>query len=270
MIAKITDKALLRRRMARAHSAPRAGADFLMAAVTSELAERLAGIDRHYPVGVVFGGRSERLASALRGTAKVAETYRMEQLGDAFAEAESGFVADEEALPLGRATVDLFVSALALQWTNDLPGALVQIRQALKPGGLFLGAMTGGATLQELRQAMFEAEVELRGGASPRVLPRAEIADLGALLQRAGFARPVADRDVLIVRYDSAIALAADLRAMGANNALAERDRRPASRRLMARMAEIYAERFSDADGRIRASFEIITLVGWAPSPERG
>jgi SAM-dependent methyltransferase len=161
--------------------------------------------------------------------------------------------------------VDLYLSALTLQWANDLPGALIQIRRALKPGGWFLGAATGGRTLHELREALFAAEIETRGGASPRVLPAADLADYGALLQRAGFIQSVSDREVLTVRYDSALSLAADLRAMGAGNALAERDRRPISRSVRTRMAEIYAERFSDPDGRVRATFEVITLSGLAP-----
>jgi hypothetical protein len=144
-------------------------------------------------------------------------------------------------------------------------GALIQIRQALRPDGLFLGAMTGGQTLAELREALFVAETEVRGGASPRVLPAADVRDIGALLQRAGFALPVVDRDVLTVRYASAFHLFKDLRGMGASNTLAERDRKPASRLLFQRAAQIYAERFSDPDGRVRASFEIISMSGWAP-----
>ncbi len=177
----------------------------------------------------------------------------------------TGLVGDEEALPLAPGSIDLFASALALQWTNDLPGALIQIRAALRPDGLLLAAMTGGSTLAELREALTAAESELRGGASPRVMPAADVRDLGALLQRAGFALPVADREVLTVRYDSAFDLFRDLRAMGAANALPERERRPAGRGLFLRAAEIYAERFSDPDGRIRATFEIVSLSGWAP-----
>ena len=172
---------------------------------------------------------------------------------------------DEEALPLGVASIDLFASTLALQWTNDLPGALIQIRTALRPDGLFLAAMTGGETLTELRQSLFAAESELRGGASPRVIPAADVRDLGALLQRAGFALPVVDRDKIIVRYDTAFDLFRELRAMGAANALADRDRRPVTGGLFVRAAEIYAEKFADPDGRIRATFDIISLSGWAP-----
>ena len=158
--------------------------------------------------------------------------------------------ADEEALPFGDATLDLVVSALALQFVNDLPGTLVQIRRALKPDGLFLAALLGGDTLTELRQAFAAAESEIEGGVSPRVAPFADMRDLGALLQRAGFALPVTDVDRLTVRYDSPFALMHDLRRMGATNALVERRRRPLRRATLLRMAEIYAERFADADGR--------------------
>jgi SAM-dependent methyltransferase len=241
-----------------------------MASVVAEFSERPAAAERYFPLAVAFGGRSASLASALLSTKRVGTVHRLEQVEGAFSGNEAGGVADEEALPLGRGSVDLYLSALTLQWANDLPGALIQIRQALKPGGWFLGAATGGRTLHELREALFAAEIESRGGASPRVLPAADLADYGALMQRAGFVQPVADRDVLTVRYDSARSLAADLRAMGAGNALAERDRRPIGRSVLSRVAEIYAERFSDPDGRVRATFEIITLSGWAPQRSGG
>jgi SAM-dependent methyltransferase len=265
MVLRVTDKALLRRRLARAHARAAPGADFLMNHVVADLADRLASVERHFDIGVAFAGQTEKLAVALGDSGKVGRVFRVEPVAAAFGPAQAGAVADEEALPLAPASIDLFASALALQWTNDLPGALVQIRQALKPDGLFLAAMTGGRTLSELREALYEAEAEISGGTSPRVLPAADVRDLGALLQRAGFALPVADRDVLTVRYDDAFRLFGDLRAMGATNVLFERERRPAIRRLFMRAAEIYAEKFSDPDGRVRASFEIVSLSGWAP-----
>ena len=173
--------------------------------------------------------------------------------------------ADEEALPFADASLDLVVSALALQWVNDLPGTLVQIRRALKPDGLLMAAMLGGDTLIELREAFASAESEIEGGLSPRVAPFADLRELGALMQRAGFALPVVDSDRLTVRYESAFALMRDLRAMGATNVLAERRRAPLRRATLMRMAEIYAERFADADGRVRATFEIVWLSGWSP-----
>jgi SAM-dependent methyltransferase len=178
-------------------------------------------------------------------------------------------VADEEALPFGDATLDLVVSALALQFVNDLPGTLVQIRRALKLDGLLLAALLGGETLTELRESFAAAESETTGGVSPRVAPFADLRDLGALLQRAGFSLPVTDTDRLTVRYDSAFALMHDLRRMGATNILVDRRRRPLRRATLMRMAEIYAERFADPDGRLRATFEIVWLSGWSPHPSQ-
>ena len=266
MIQPVTDKALLRRRFARAHAAGQPGATFLVDAVVAELGERLAGIDRHFPVAVAHGGQTNMLARALVGTSRIGSVARMEQTREALRDTEfPAIVADEEALPLAAGSIDLFASTLAFQWTNDLPGAFIQIRRALRPDGLLLAAMTGGRTLAELRESLFAAETELRGGASPRVLPAVDVQDLGALLQRAGFALPVADRDVFVVRYASAVELFRDLRSMGAANTLVERERRPVSRDLFMRAAEIYSERFSDADGRVRATFEILSLSGWVP-----
>jgi SAM-dependent methyltransferase len=173
--------------------------------------------------------------------------------------------ADEEALPFAEGSLDLLVSALALQFVNDLPGALIQIRRALKPDGLLLAALIGGDSLIELRSAFAAAESEMEGGASPRVAPFADIRELGGLLQRAGFALPVVDSERVTVRYDSALALMRDLRRMGATNILHERLRTPLKRGTLERVREIYADRFADADGRVRATFEIIWLSGWVP-----
>ena len=161
-------------------------------------------------------------------------------------DAVAAVVADEEALPFRDASLDLVVSALALQFVNDLPGTLIQIRRALKPDGLFLAAMIGGESLAELRAAFAEAEAEIEGGVSPRVAPFADLRDLGALLQRAGFALPVTDVDRVTVRYASPLALMHDLRRMGAGNALIERRRTPLRRATLRRMLEVYAERFAD------------------------
>jgi NADH dehydrogenase [ubiquinone] 1 alpha subcomplex assembly factor 5 len=177
--------------------------------------------------------------------------------------------ADPEFLPFRQASFDLIASVMALHWTADLPGVLVQLRQALKPDGLLLAAMLGGQTLVELRTALFEAELAEEGGVSPRVSPAIELGDAAALLQRAGFAMPVADSEMITVTYPDALALMRDLRAMGETNALAARRRNPMRRATLARAAAIYAERFSDKDGRIRASFEILFLAGWAPHPSQ-
>ena len=172
---------------------------------------------------------------------------------------------EQEALPFAPESLDLVVSALALQFVNDLPGVLAQLRRALKPDGLLLAAMVGGDTLIELRQAFAAAEAECEGGVSPRVAPFADLREIGGLLQRAGLALPVTDVDRVVVRYDSAFALMADLRRMGATNVLIERRRIPTRRATLLRMAQIYGERFADSDGRIRATFDVIWLSGWAP-----
>jgi SAM-dependent methyltransferase len=174
-------------------------------------------------------------------------------------------VADEEALPFADNTLDLVVSGLSLQAVNDLPGVLVQVRRALKPDGLFLAALLGGDTLAELRQSFATAESELDGGASPRVSPFPDLRELGALLQRAGFALPVTDVDRVTVRYATPFALLHDLRRMGAANPLVERRRVPLRRATLMRAMEVYAERFADPDGKVRASFDIIWLSGWSP-----
>jgi SAM-dependent methyltransferase len=172
---------------------------------------------------------------------------------------------ERETLPLQPESLDLVVSALAFQFVNDLPGVLAQIRRALRPDGLLLAAMIGGDTLSELRQSFAAAEAECEGGVSPRVAPFADLRDVGALLQRAGFALPVTDVDRIVVRYDNAFALMADLRRMGATNILVERRHAPTRRATLTRMAQVYGERFADADGRIRATFDVIWLSGWAP-----
>jgi hypothetical protein len=157
------------------------------------------------------------------------------------------------------------VSTLGLHWTNDVVGALIQVRRALKPGGLFLGALLGGVTLTELRQALVTAEAEILGGAGSRVSPFADANDAANLLGRAGFAQPVADVDRVSVTYAHPLKLLADLRQMGETSVLAERHPKPLTRTLLARAAEIYAERFAGPDGRVPATFEIVTLTGWAP-----
>lgn len=266
MVVRVTDKQLLRWRLTRAHRRGETRATFLLDIAVRDLAERLVLVERRFELAVAHGGQTGALAEALAASGKVGRVLRIEHTAAALAKrAGPGIVADEEALPLAPGSIDLFASTLALQWTNDLPGALLQIRQALRPDGLLLATMMGGRTLGELREALAAAESEVGGGVSPRVLPMADIRDLGALLQRAGFALPVADRDLIVARYDSALELMRDLRSMGAANTLAERHRGPASRRLFLRAAEIHAERFSEPDGRVVATFEMISLSGWAP-----
>ena len=259
---QIFDRALLRRRRARA--AALGPATFLLDRVANDLAERLAAVLRRFDLALDLGTPGEAVRLALHGSGAVGTVIRAEAAATR-ASADKIVAADEEALPIAAGALDLVISALALQFVNDLPGALVQIRRALKPDGLFLAALVGGDTLTELRQAFAAAESEVEGGAAPHVAPFADLRELGALLQRAGFALPVTDVDRLCVRYESVLALMHDLRRMGATNALTARRRTPLKRATLHRMAEIYAQRFADADGRLRATFEIVWLSGWAP-----
>ena len=248
----IFDRQLLRRRLARAQTL--GPATFLIDRVAQELGERLSVVLRQFERAVDLGTPTDAVPQALAASGKVATVISAHSVA-----------IDEEALPFADASLDLVTSALSLQFVNDLPGTLIQIRRALKPDGLFLAALIGGDSLNELREAFAQAESEVEGGASPRVAPFADLRELGALLQRAGFALPVVDSDKLTVRYQSAFALMHDLRRMGATNILNERRRTPLKRKTLARMAEIYAQNFADADGRLRATFEIVWLSGWAP-----
>jgi SAM-dependent methyltransferase len=241
------DRALLCARLARARK--QGGVTFLLDRVTEDLADRLAAVWRDFADVADIWSPGDVLppAGRFKSVARFAP--------------DSG----SEVLPLQPESLDLAVSALAFQFVNDLPGVLAQIRRALKPDGLLLAAMVGGDTLTELRQSFAAAEAECEGGVSPRVVPFADLRDIGGLLQRAGLALPVTDVDRVVVRYDSAFALMADLRRMGASNILVERRRTPTRRTTMLQMAQIYAERFADPDGRIRATFDVIWLSGWAP-----
>lgn len=242
------DRALLHARRERAR---RGGpATFLLDRVREDIEERLQAVTRSFTDVADVWTPDELLRQPLADRFK--SIARID--GDA-----------SEVLPLQPESLDLVVSALAFQFVNDLPGVLAQIRRALKPDGLLLAAMIGGDTLTELRQSFAAAEAECEGGVSPRVAPFADLRDIGALLQRAGLALPVTDVDRVVVRYDSAFALMADIRRMGATNILIERRRTPTRRATMLRMAQVYAERFADADGRIRATFDIIWISGWAP-----
>jgi SAM-dependent methyltransferase len=262
----IFDRALLRSRRRRA--AALGPATFLLDRVAGDLAERLATVLRRFELAVDLGTPGDAVRTALARLESVGKIVAADVMPDA-ARGEIFIATDEEALPFGDATLDLVVSALALQFVNDLPGVLVQVRRALKPDGLLLAALLGGETLTELRQSFAEAESDIEGGVSPRVAPFADLRDLGALLQRAGFALPVTDVDRVTVRYDSVFGLMHDLRRMGATNALLARRRTPLKRATLQRMAEIYAERFADEDGRLRATFEIVWLSGWAPHPDQ-
>jgi SAM-dependent methyltransferase len=257
----IFDRLLQRRRRSRAAAL---SANFLLDHVAGELADRLSVVLRRFDVGVDLGTPGDAVRRSLRrlGAGMVVGA-------DVIARAKPFVVADEEALPFRDSSLDLVVSGLALHFANDLPGVLAQIRRALKPDGLFLAALLGGETLTELRQAFAEAESEIEGGASPRVAPFADLRQIGALLQRAGFALPVTDVERVTARYGSVFDLMHDLRRMGAANTLVARRRVPLRRTTLMQMADIYARRFADADGRIRTTFDIVWLSGWAPHPNQ-
>jgi SAM-dependent methyltransferase len=261
---RIFDRALQRLRRLRAlRGEP---VDFLLQHVAQELVERLLAVKRSFHLAADIGTPGTALRTMMRSQNVAPDIIAVDPMAPRLQCGEPLRVAaDEEALPFADGSLDLAVSALALQSVNDLPGTLAQIQRALKPDGLFLAALLGGETLIELRQSFAAAEAEIDGGVSPRVAPFADIRDLGALLQRAGFALPVVDTDRLTVRYATPFDLMRDLRGMGATNALVERRRVPLKRATLLRMADIYAERFSDPDGRLRASFDIVWLSGWAP-----
>ncbi len=248
----IFDRRLLRVRQQRARAL--GPETFLIDRIADELGERLSAVLRPFERAVDLGTPTDALRRVLAASGKVAFIVGAESVA-----------ADEEALPFAASSLDLVVSALSLQFINDLPGTLIQIRRALKADGLLLAALIGGDSLTELRESFAEAESEIEGGVSPRIAPFADVRELGALLQRAGFALPVVDSDRLTVRYPTVFALMRDLRRMGATNILSDRRRKPLRRATLQRMTEIYAKRFADTDGRLRATFEIVFLSGWAP-----
>lgn len=256
------------RRKKRALALGDRGAWFLMRRAAEDLTDRLSAVERHFERAAAVNCLTRDAADALAASGKVAETFRVEADAALLDDGE-GLVSVGEALPLEPESLDVAVSLLTLHEANDLPGQLVQIRRALRPDGLFLGCLAGAGTLAELRECLLAAETEVRGGAGPRVMPFADVRDMGALLQRAGFALPVADIETVTVRYADMFGLMRDLRAMGATNALAGRARAPTPRAVFMRAAQLYAERFSDPDGRIRATFSMIWLSGWAPHPSQ-
>jgi SAM-dependent methyltransferase len=260
------DRDLQRRRLARALAGGE-DAFFLVRRCAEDLSDRLAAVLRRFPTAADIATPTRDAVGVLSDSGKVDTILRVAPVIPRTAEAGMAAVADEERLPLAPASLDLAVSLLALQAVNDLPGTLVQIRRALRPDGLFVGCLLGGESLTELRHCFARAESEVEGGASPRVAPFADIRDMGGLLQRAGFALPVADALPFSVSYASAFDLMRDLRGMGEGNALAGRLRRMTRRGVMLRAAEIYAERFGEGGGRVTASFEVIVLTGWSPGP---
>jgi SAM-dependent methyltransferase len=262
----VFDRRLVRRRRERAVLRGDT-ADFLFAEVATRLADRLIDVRRSFAIGADLGSRGGHMARAALATGRVERLYAVDASPALAARlAVPAVAADEEALPFADASLDLAVSSLALHWVNDLPGMLVQIRRALRPDGLFLAAMCGGETLWELRQILMEAELAVSGGVSARVSPMADLRDAAGLLQRAGFALPVADRDPLSVSYTDAWALMRELGAMGESNAIRLRAPGPLRRAILAETVRLYQKRHAFAGGRVRASFEVLYISGWAPS----
>jgi len=263
--SELFDRQMLSRQRDRA--APGIAAhDFLLRRAAEDITERFEAIQREFPVAVNLGAHHGVLSEALSAMPSVGTVISVEGSAALLSKCPPPRVcADMEMLPFGGEQVDLVASALALHFANDLPGTLVQIRRALKPDGLFIAALLGGASLYELRASIMRAETEITGGAAPRVAPMADVRDFGGLLQRAGFNLPVSDTDIVEVSYETPFALMDELRGMGAANALRERSRRPLRRDVLMRAGEIYAEHYPAVNGRVTATFEIITLTGWAP-----
>jgi SAM-dependent methyltransferase len=261
----IFDPALIEANRLRALKTGDTDAGFLLDIVARELTERLGAVERDFPDAAELHGMTGATAREIMKSGKIGNLLRVETAPE-FADAHDKFIAAPlEAVPLSADSMNLIISPLTAHLTNDTPGLFIQVMRALKPDGLFLAAIPGAGTLAELRESLLSAEEELTGGVSPRVVPFADVRDIGALLQRAGFALPVVDVETYTVRYDSIFPLMRDLRHMGMANPLAGRSRQPPGRKLFLRAAEIYADRFSDPDGRIRATFSIVYVSGWAP-----
>jgi len=266
---QIFDSSLIEQFRIRAFLKRRGGEDFLLAALAADLSERLAGVDRHFAKALDLHSHNSLAADSLAASGKVDKIERVESNQLFLDDSYPSHIRSREYLALPPHSADLVTSLASLHLTNDTPGILAQICRILRPDGLFLAALAGSGTLNELRHSLIAAESEIDSGISPRVAPFIDVRDGGALLQRAGFALPVSDGESLTVRYDTVFDLMRDLRAMGMQNALIARSRRPVSRRFFSTVAQIYHERFSDEDGRIRATFNFVWLSGWAPHPDQ-
>ena len=265
----VFDRKLRLMRLQRAQG-KRSDASFLTDRVLTDFEERLATIKRDFDVAVALSIEHQALArfSQIKEKTRSVTSTGVQRPTQSDAP-RIDLIADEEFIPFKAQSLDLCFCDTNLHYTNDLPGTLVQIRQSLKPDGLFLGAIYGPDTLSELRNAFSQAEIEMEGGMSPRVAPFIDVRDAGALLQRAGFALPVVDADLVNVTYSDVAGLFRDLRNMGETNFLLQRKKSPLRRSTLYRCMEIYHELYSNDDGRIRATFELIYLTGWAPDPKQ-
>jgi SAM-dependent methyltransferase len=261
----VFDQPLISANRRRALKGGDAKAAFLLDIAADEMADRLAVVERRFEDAVELHGATGVTASRAMATGRISRLVRVETGASSGRSGKAIVEWSLEDVPLEPASVNLILSPLSLHLTNDTPGVLIQMRRALKPDGLLLAAIPGAGTLQELRDVLLATEIEMTGGASPRVIPFPDVRDVGGLLQRAGFALPVVDTENYIARYDSIFPLMRDLRAMGMANPLAARSRKPLRRGFFLRAAELYAERYSDPDGRVRATFSIIYASGWAP-----
>lgn len=261
---RIFDRRLVRHHRDRA-AAHLSDHDFLFREVANRLADRLADMNRTFGCAVELGARGGILRDAVSAGGKIATLIETGLSAAHGRDRRQDIVADEEYLPFAAGSLDLVLSNLSLHWANDLPGVLIQIRRALKPDGLFMAAMLGGSTLTELRHALIDAETAVTGGVSPRISPFADLGDAAGLLQRAGFALPVADSDTITVTYADTFALMRDLRGMGETNAVTARAAGFTRRAVLFEAAAHYAALFGGADGRIPATFQILYLAGWAP-----
>lgn len=238
--------------------------------VEVRLFDRLQDVNKKFSHILELGARNGTLSDKIKESQEP-EMLISADLSEKFSGIwkTSGVIMDEEYLPFKEGSFDLVISNLNLHWTNDLPGALIQIKGALRPDGLLLATMFGGDTLYELRESLMAAELEIEGGVSPRISPFADIKDMGGLLQRAGFALPVTDIDTIKVDYPNAFKLMDDLRGMGESNVILKRKKTPLRRETLMRASEIYMDKFGGQDGRIPATFQIIYLTGWHPHPSQ-
>jgi len=240
---------------------------FLLHEMVARLSDRLEDIKRSFPLVLDLGAHGGQLSSHLPNLGTIVQTdlsYPMIHQANGLR-----LVADEELLPFAPQSFDLVTSVGSLHWVNDLPGTLIQIQRSLKPGGLFLASLPGGETLKELRHSFEQAELEISGGLSPRVSPFIDVKDAGSLLQRAGFAEPVTDSEILTVSYESPMKLLRDLRGMGESSALITSEKSIAKRALFPKMQDYYTKHFADIQGRVTATFEIITLTAWKADGDR-